>query len=133
MKKTVLYRGSIAAAAACACVLLWTANAEARSGSDSSSRSTQTTLVAGANGSTVMAAWDVMRTLNASSLGLQTDTPAPPSDSKTDVTVTTTTTHWYASPIWIAIGVLAAGFMIVLIALAVRGSGNQGSTTIVHD
>ena len=38
---------------------------------------------------------------------------------------------WYHSPVWIAIGILAAVVILILIALAVRGGG--GGTTIVKD
>ena len=38
---------------------------------------------------------------------------------------------WYHSPIWIAIGILAAIVILMLIVVAVRGGG--GGTTIVKD
>lgn len=35
---------------------------------------------------------------------------------------------WYASPIWIAIGVIAAVLVLILLVMAFRGGG----TTVVH-
>lgn len=87
-----------------------------------------------------LAGYELLMTLRTAGRGLQSqspsDTPAPPSEpSKTDVTITKTETHWYANPVWVAIGILAAGLLIVLVALAVRGPGREStsSTTIVHD
>jgi hypothetical protein len=37
---------------------------------------------------------------------------------------------WYLSPVWIAIGVIAAVLLIVLIAMAVRGGGSGGATIV---
>jgi len=51
----------------------------------------------------------------------------------TDLTVDVTTretTTWYANPLWIGLGVLAA---IVVIALIVMASRSGGGTTIVHE
>jgi hypothetical protein len=39
---------------------------------------------------------------------------------------------WYHSPVWIAIGILAAVVILLLLVLAVRGNGG-GGTTIVKD
>jgi len=40
---------------------------------------------------------------------------------------------WYRSPVWIAIGALAGVVLLVLIILAVRGSGTGGGTTIIRE
>jgi hypothetical protein len=51
-------------------------------------------------------------------------------DKKIDITVGTSGGgHWYANPIWIAIGAIAAVLVVLLMVLAARGSG----TTIVKD
>ena len=41
------------------------------------------------------------------------------------------TVRWYRSPVWVAIGILAAIVILLLIVMAVRGGG--GGTTIVRD
>jgi len=55
------------------------------------------------------------------------DPPVPKPD--VDVSVTTTRTVWYADPVWITIGVLAAILIIGLIIAASRSGGS--STTVV--
>ncbi len=55
------------------------------------------------------------------------DPPVPKPD--VDVSVTTERTVWYADPVWITIGVLAAILIIGLIIAASRSGG--GSTTVV--
>lgn len=50
---------------------------------------------------------------------------------KVEVTTAPTTTVWYADPLWIGVGVVAALFVIVLIVLAARGGG-KSSTTVVR-
>ena len=40
---------------------------------------------------------------------------------------------WYRNPVWIAIGILAGVVLLVLIILAVRGSGTGGGTTIIRE
>jgi hypothetical protein len=55
------------------------------------------------------------------------DPPVPKPD--VDVTVTTERTVWYADPVWITIGVLAAILVIGLIVAASRSGG--GSTTVI--
>jgi hypothetical protein len=55
------------------------------------------------------------------------DPPVPKPD--VDVSVTTERTVWYADPVWITIGVLAAILVIGLIVAASRSGG--GSTTVI--
>lgn len=55
------------------------------------------------------------------------DPPVPKPD--VDVSVTTERTVWYADPVWITVGVLAAILIIGLIVAASRSGG--GSTTVV--
>jgi hypothetical protein len=60
---------------------------------------------------------------------VQAQDAAPPTPSRVDINI-----HggrgWYASPVWIAIGVIALVLLIVLIVLATRGGG--GTTTVVR-
>jgi hypothetical protein len=37
---------------------------------------------------------------------------------------------WYLSPVWVAIGILAAVVVILLIVMAARGGGSGGATVI---
>jgi len=37
---------------------------------------------------------------------------------------------WYASPVWIAIGVIALVLVIMLVAMAARGGGGGGTTVV---
>ncbi|HEX5069778.1 MAG TPA: hypothetical protein VFV78_06130 [Vicinamibacterales bacterium] len=39
---------------------------------------------------------------------------------------------WYASPVWVAIGVIALVVVVMLIAMAARGGGGGGGTTVVR-
>lgn len=55
--------------------------------------------------------------------------PPPVPKPDVDVSVTTERTVWYADPVWITIGVLAAILIIGLIIAASRSGG--GSTTVV--
>lgn len=55
------------------------------------------------------------------------DPPVPKPD--VDVSVTTERTVWYADPVWITVGVLAAILIVGLIVAASRSGG--GSTTVV--
>jgi hypothetical protein len=55
--------------------------------------------------------------------------PPPIPKPDVDVTVTTERTTWYADPVWITIGVLAAILIIGLIIAASRSGGS--STTVV--
>jgi hypothetical protein len=54
--------------------------------------------------------------------------PPPVPKPDVDVTVTTERTTWYADPVWITVGVIAA---IVVIALIVAASRSGGTTTVV--
>ncbi len=53
----------------------------------------------------------------------------PPKDFNIDINVNRDGGRWYASPVWIAIGVLAAVVLVLLIAMALRGGGG---TTVVR-
>jgi hypothetical protein len=59
----------------------------------------------------------------------QATQPAPGKDINVDIDV-----HrgggWYASPVWIGIGVVAAILLVLIIALVVRGGGG---TTIIKE
>jgi hypothetical protein len=72
-------------------------------------------------------------TLMATTVALQTaqQTPQTPPKAEVDINVNR---HgggrWYASPVWIAIGVLALIVIVLLIVLAARSGG--GGTTIVR-
>jgi hypothetical protein len=37
---------------------------------------------------------------------------------------------WYASPVWIAIGVIALVLVVMLVAMAARGGGGGGTTVV---
>lgn len=37
---------------------------------------------------------------------------------------------WYASPVWVAIGVIALVLVVMLIAMAARGGGGGGTTVV---
>ncbi len=51
-------------------------------------------------------------------------------DKKIDITIGTTGGgHWYANPLWIAVGVIGVIVVLLLVVLAARGGG----TTIVKD
>jgi hypothetical protein len=54
----------------------------------------------------------------------------PPAKTEVDISVNHGHGRWYASPVWIAIGVLALIVVILLIILAARSGG--GGTTIVR-
>jgi hypothetical protein len=77
--------------------------------------------------------------LSLPTVGLLQQQPPPvqpaPEQKDVDVTVKTETREWYVSPVWLAIGILAAIVLVLLIAMAVRGSGGGGETTtrIVHE
>lgn len=51
-------------------------------------------------------------------------------DKKIEITIGDKDAHWYRSPVWIAIGVLALIVLVLLIVIATRGGGG---TTIVRD
>jgi len=52
-------------------------------------------------------------------------------DKKIEITVGSTGHgHWYANPMWIAIGAIAVIVVLLLVVLAARGGGG---TTIVKD
>lgn len=57
--------------------------------------------------------------------------PAP--DKEVDVTVKTEKHEWYVSPVWLAIGILGAVVLVLLIGMALRGSGTHETTRIVHE
>jgi uncharacterized membrane protein len=37
---------------------------------------------------------------------------------------------WYASPVWVAIGVIALVLVVMLVAMAARGGGGGGTTVV---
>ena len=55
----------------------------------------------------------------------------PPVQGKVDVDINTHSSGgaWWTNPIWIAIGVIALVLLIVIIAMAARGSG----TTVIKE
>jgi hypothetical protein len=69
-------------------------------------------------------------------LGLLQDSAPPvrpaPEKKDVDVTVKTESRTWYVSPVWVAIGILAAIVLVLLISMAVRGGGVE-TTRIVHE
>jgi hypothetical protein len=68
-------------------------------------------------------------TMGAASDGWQQ--AQPPKDINVDINVNRGGGRWYANPIWIAIGAIAAVVVLLLIVLIARSGG--GGTTIVHD
>jgi hypothetical protein len=76
-------------------------------------------------------------TLTMPVLGLLQDQPPPvqpaPEKKEVDVTVKTESQTWVVSPVWIAIGILAAVVLLLLIGMAVRGAGSREGTTVVHE
>ena len=56
----------------------------------------------------------------------------PAKDLNVDINVNRGGGKWYASPVWIAIGAVAAVLILLLIILAAR-SGGGGGTTIVKE
>ena len=87
-------------------------------------------LEAGASpvGPTTDAAQAVMQAPVVLALAAVQDPPVPKPD--VDVSVTTERTVWYADPVWITVGILAAALVIGLIIAASRSSSN-GSTTVI--
>lgn len=68
--------------------------------------------------------------LMATTVALQAAPQAPQTPkAQVDINVHHGGGRWYASPVWIAIGVLAVIVILLLIILAARGGG--GGTTIV--
>jgi hypothetical protein len=70
---------------------------------------------------------------HASEMKIQDQPPAPePAKPDTEITKTETThtTIWYASPVWIALIVVAAIALILMIALVVRGG--KSDTTVIR-
>jgi len=60
--------------------------------------------------------------------------PAPDKpDKEVDVTVKTEKHEWYVSPVWLAIGILGAVVLVLLVGMALRGSGTRETTRIVHE
>jgi hypothetical protein len=65
-------------------------------------------------------------------LALAQGQPAQPAQGRLDVNINTHTADggaWWTNPIWIAIGVIALALLIVIIAMAARGSG----TTVIKE
>ena len=56
--------------------------------------------------------------------------PPPVPKPDVDVSVSTERTVWYADPVWITVGILAAALVIGLIVAASRSSSG-GSTTVI--
>ena len=53
-----------------------------------------------------------------------------PKDVNIDINVNRGGGRWYANPVWVAIGAIAAVIVLLLIVMIARGGGG---TTIVHD
>lgn len=87
-------------------------------------------LEAGASpvGPTTDAAQAVMQAPVVFALSAVQDPPPVPKPD-VDVSVTTERTTWYADPVWITVGILAAALVIGLIVAASRSS--NGSTTVI--
>jgi len=66
------------------------------------------------------------------SMSASRDFQNPPKDVNVDINVNRGGGKWYASPVWIAIGAVAAVLILLLIILAAR-SGGGGGTTIVKE
>jgi len=63
---------------------------------------------------------------------LQVPSQPPAPDKKIDIDISTNQGHggrWYANPVWIAIGAVAAVVVLLLIVLAARGGG----TTVIKE
>ena len=70
-------------------------------------------------------------TVVATSTGLELAQQQPPPKGEIDININKGGGRaWWASPVWIAIGVVALVVLILLIVLATRGGGG---TTIVHE
>src|ERR1043165_4807602 len=54
--------------------------------------------------------------------------PAPPAQINVDIN--RGGRAWYASPVWVAIGVIALVVVVMLIAMAARGGGGGGTTVV---
>ena len=65
------------------------------------------------------------------SMSASHDFQNPPKDVNVDINVNRGGGRWYASPVWIAIGAVAAVLVLLLIILAARSGG--GGTTIVKE
>jgi len=61
---------------------------------------------------------------------VQTNPPAAP--PQINVEVKGGGRAWYASPVWVAIGVIALVVLVMLVAMAARGGGGGGGTTVVR-
>jgi len=65
-----------------------------------------------------------------SALSTSFDQDQPAKDINVDINVNRGGGRWYANPVWIAIGAIAAVIVLLLIVMIARGGGG---TTIVHD
>ena len=66
-----------------------------------------------------------------SALSMSFDQGQPPKDINVDINVNRGGGgRWYANPVWVAIGAVAAVIILLLIVMIARGGGG---TTIVHD
>ena len=65
------------------------------------------------------------------SMSASHDFQNPGKDINVDINVNRGGGRWYASPVWIAIGAIAAVLILLLIILAARSGG--GGTTIVKE
>jgi Mn2+/Fe2+ NRAMP family transporter len=68
----------------------------------------------------------VAPTVSAAASSFAQDVP----DKKIEVTVGGGGVRWYRSPVWIAIGAIAAVVVLLLVILAVRSGG--GGTTVIR-
>jgi len=79
----------------------------------------------------------IVMNLTLPALGMLQNQPPPvapaPEKKDVDVTVKHETTTWTVSPVWLAIGIIGAIVLVLLIGMAVRGSGTHETTHVVHD
>jgi len=59
---------------------------------------------------------------------VQANPPAAP--PQINVEVKSGGRAWYASPVWVAIGVIALVLVVMLVAMAARGGGGGGTTVV---
>ena len=69
-------------------------------------------------------------TLASTTVALQAAQAPQTPKAQVDINVHHGGGRWYASPVWIAIGVLALIVIILLIVVAARGGGGGGTTIV---
>jgi hypothetical protein len=67
---------------------------------------------------------------SAGAPSVQANPQAPQPPAQINVEVNHGGRVWYASPVWVAIGVIALVLVVLLVALAARGGGSGGTTVV---